>query len=204
MNDTLIAYYQNLLILQYKSKPNANSFLQAVLKILMIYDLMISVRDGYDPNTAIGSQQDILGKYAGVSRVVTGVDFTRSYFGFMRAGTGVPYTFSGFMKAGTIPPDEQFLRAGALNNSVYSLTDPEFQSILEYRINRNYINPTLKQIDEFILKFFGSGSYFTDNEDMSISYFFPTNQARMVTIAQSMDLIPRPAGVEILLNFEST
>ena len=48
------------------------------------------MRDGYNLNTAVGAQQDILGKYVGVNRVITGVDFTRQYFGFMRAGTTAP------------------------------------------------------------------------------------------------------------------
>ncbi|MGO8696007.1 MAG: DUF2612 domain-containing protein [Rectinemataceae bacterium] len=206
MNSTLVAYYVALLIMQYMNMPNANAFLAAIVTKLMIYDLIVSVRDGYNLNTAVGAQQDILGKYVGVNRVITGVDFTRQYFGFMRAGTTAPYTFQPLMVAGAAAPDTQFLRAGALNNSLYSLDDTEFGELLAYRVSLNYMPPTDESIDQFMLEFFGSEAYATDNMNMTMTYTFSSKSIyqRWATIMQSEDLLPRPAGVEILIAFEST
>lgn len=206
MNPTLIAYYVALLIIQYASMPKANAVIAALIAKLMIYDLAVSVRDGYNLDTAVGAQQDILGKYAGVSRIITGVDFTRKYFGFMRAGTTAPYTFQPMMVAGATPPDTQFLRAGALNNSIYALDDTEFRQILAYRVALNYTPPADMSIDQFMLDFFGSEAYATDNMNMTITYTFSSQALyqRWATIIQSEDLLPRPAGVEILIAFEST
>jgi hypothetical protein len=206
MDSELIAYYANLLIIQYANKPNAVAAVRALVTILMIYDLAISVRDGYNVDTAVGAQQDIVGKYTGVARIITGVDFTRKYFGFMRAGTTAPYTFQPMMRAGAVAPDTQYLRAGALNNSVYTLNDAEFGEILRYRIRRNYMPPTDKNIDQFMFDFFGTEAYMTDNMNGTITYTFSSASVyeRWATILMSEDLLPRPAGMELLISFEST
>ena len=76
-NTTLIEYYADLLIIQYKTKANASATITAIIKALMIYDIITDVKNGYSLDTAIGRQLDVLGKYTGVSRSIDGVDFTR-------------------------------------------------------------------------------------------------------------------------------
>ena len=80
MNSELISYYINLLIIQYRNKPNASGTIEALIKSLMIYDLIRSVENGYDVETAVGVQLDVLAKYVGVQRVSTGLDFERVFF----------------------------------------------------------------------------------------------------------------------------
>ena len=60
-------YYSNLLILQYHNKPKAKATIEAVVNLLP-YELIQEVIGGFDIETAVGKQLDILGEYIGVDR----------------------------------------------------------------------------------------------------------------------------------------
>jgi hypothetical protein len=64
----IIAYYANLLILQYLGQPNAYATIQALVTPVIMGQLPLLAQNAFDIDTAIGSQLDILGKYAGVTR----------------------------------------------------------------------------------------------------------------------------------------
>ena len=61
------SYYSNLLILQYHNKPKAKATIEASVSLLPD-SLIQEVTDGFDLNTAVGKQLDILGEYIGLSR----------------------------------------------------------------------------------------------------------------------------------------
>ena len=61
------SYYSNLLILQYHNKPKAKATIEASVGLLPD-ELIINVINGFDIETAIGAQLDILGEYIGVDR----------------------------------------------------------------------------------------------------------------------------------------
>lgn len=69
-NRELIQYYVRLLIIQYRGKPNAEAFMRAAIEPFIMDSIPFSVRDAYNIDTAVGVQLDILGKYAGLSRLV--------------------------------------------------------------------------------------------------------------------------------------
>ena len=60
-------YYSNLLILQYHDKPKAKATIEAVVNLLPD-ELIQEVVGGFDIETAVGKQLDILGEYLGVDR----------------------------------------------------------------------------------------------------------------------------------------
>lgn len=70
----IIDYYANLLILQYKGKPNAYATIQAAVTPIIMDQLPDQVQNAFEIGTAVGVQLDILGKYVGVTR--TGNGFT--------------------------------------------------------------------------------------------------------------------------------
>ena len=69
----LIAYYANLLILQYLGKPKAYATVQAFVSPAIMDQLPLLVRDAFILDTAIGVQLDTIGKYAGVVRTGYGI-----------------------------------------------------------------------------------------------------------------------------------
>lgn len=60
-------YYSNLLILQYHGKPKARATIEKTVGLLPD-SLIQEVINGFDIQTAVGKQLDILGEYVGVDR----------------------------------------------------------------------------------------------------------------------------------------
>lgn len=99
MNEELIDYYQNLLILQYRKKPRALGTIESIIRVLMIFDLMRQIENGYCVEDAVGVQLDVLAKYTGAQRVVTGIAFNRfffAYIGYILYDQPKPQNINGF------------------------------------------------------------------------------------------------------------
>jgi len=201
MDSELILYYVNLLIIQYRTLPKASAHIAALIKQLMIYDLMIQVRDGYNLDDAVGVQLDVLGKYLGNDRIITGTTFTRDYFGMVVYGATAPFDHEPFIEYGDIIPDVQWRRYEEDNQSLFTLNDTEYRFFLKLKLIQNYSNASNKEIDLFLEQFFGDNVIFTDREDMTISYIFQDNVERLVTIAVSEGLLPKPATVGLSVAF---
>lgn len=246
-NENLLDYYKNLLIVQYNDKTKARKTIRVLVDATMIYDIMVAIRDGFDLDTAIGKQLDILGKYIGSDRVITGTAFTRDYFGYVEysdvvfawkgyteykkfiptgsyfgarryGGAAFNYfplrlysaapssvataqyrTFTGTLQ-GTVP-DVQFFSYRNSTVSLFELNDQEFRAILKLLIIKNYGTGSAKDIDELIASTLGEDIIFTDRQNMSISYIFPEDQTRFITIAKSEGVLPRPSGVGMSVAF---
>lgn len=72
----IIAYYANLLILQYLQGPCAYGTIEALVTPVVMNQLPAAVMNGFNltgSNLAMGVQLDTLGKYAGVTRTGTGL-----------------------------------------------------------------------------------------------------------------------------------
>lgn len=63
-------YYADLLILQYKTQPKARATIQALIKELYGSGSLLQMVNGFDIDTAVGKQLDIIGKYIGLGRQV--------------------------------------------------------------------------------------------------------------------------------------
>lgn len=196
MNTELTAYYKDLLIMQYRDKPKALGHVGAVLDAGMIYDIAIAVRDGFNIETAIGKQLDILGKILGVSRTITGTTFTRAYYGYALYGDTTPFLFNPMLLYGAEPPDVQFRDYRESSQSLYDLTDEEYRIILKLAVVRNTSNASVKTIDEILNVLFGAECYFIDRMNMTVvSYMVGDKWARIFQIAKASGLLPNPAGV---------
>lgn len=195
-NTALIDYYKNLLILQYRDKPKANAHIEALLKAGVIFDIATAVREGRNIETAVGAQQDVLGRILGVSRTITGTTFSRNYFGFMEYGDVAPFSFYPMLKYGEAAPDAQFRDYEESNQSLYDLTDEEFRVIQKLAVVRNVSNASVKSIDDIINALFGAECYFIDRMNMTVvSYMVGSKWSRVFGIAKSENLLPNPAGV---------
>lgn len=64
----LLDYYADLLILQYKTQPKARATIQALANEAYSADILDGIINGFNIETAVGKQLDILGKYIGLSR----------------------------------------------------------------------------------------------------------------------------------------
>jgi len=203
MNDDLINYYANLLIIQYRTKPNAVGTIKAIIRALMIFDLIREVENGYNIDNAVGPQLDIIAKYAGADRVSSGIDFSRIFFGFVDYSEPTPYVdVVGLIEYDEInPPDAQFLEYDTDQKSAYTLTDEELRIIVKLKIAQNNSNHSAGEIDQILEEFFQSQVIFTDNFNMTVSYIFDEEIRRIIEIAVSQNAIPKPAAVGLDVNF---
>jgi hypothetical protein len=203
-NLELIEYYSQLLILQYRTQEKAPEHIKALIKILMIFELLVDIENGFSIDTAIGHQQDILAKYLGVDRTIKGIAFTRDYWGYCEYGDTSPFVFFPYCKYGEIAPDVQMRSYKESSQSLYELTDEEFRFVMKMKIIQNNSNHSAKEIDEMIYRYFPDKALFSDFVDrgnMSITYIFNEASERMVGILASEKLLPKPAGVAVTISF---
>lgn len=205
MNDALITYYANLLILQYRTKTKAPETIKALIRTLMVFDLIREVENGYDVDTSIGDQLDILAKYVGADRIATGIDFSRVFFGMVDYSEATPYSgVIGFLPyTETNPPDAQFLKYNTDQESSFTLTDEELRILVKLKIAQNNSNHSNYEIYNILEDFFSGQVIFTDNKNMTISYIFDSEIQRIINIAVSQKAIPKPAAVGLDVNFVS-
>jgi len=198
----LIDYYANLLIIQYKSLPKAKSTVEETLRSVIFTDLINQVRNAFSVDEAIGYMQDILGKYIGVSRVITGTTFDREYFGYVAYSDSPPVVgISGYADYIDPAPDVQMRAYEDDKTSLFELTDEEYRFFQRLKIVQNNGNFSTSEIDSILSEIFADQVIFTDLQTMQISYIFAETAERLVLIAQSQDLLPRPMAVGISVSF---
>lgn len=64
----IVAYYQNLLIIQYLGKLKASGTIGVLVTPIIMDQLPNAVQNAFNLDTAIGVQLDVIGKYIGVVR----------------------------------------------------------------------------------------------------------------------------------------
>jgi hypothetical protein len=203
-NEEMLIYYANLLILQYKTKEKAPQHIKALIKILMILELLVDIENGFSIDDSIGVQQDTVAKYLDVDRTITGTSFIRDYWGYCEYGDTSPFDFNNYIVYGAIVPDVQIRTYEESSQSLFELTDEEFRFVMRMRIIQNNSNHSAYEIDQFIYKYFPNQAIFSDFIDrgnMSIAYIFNESSERMVTILVSENLLPKPAGVAVTVSF---
>lgn len=193
INSQLITDYSNALLMQYVDKPKAYTTISAYISSMMIADLAISVRDGYDPATVVGVQADIVGKYLGILRVVKGFILQSSNFSYLLyiqtpPITGhQPYNRYGNAQTG------HFLSYND-GKATYTLSDEEFQVCIAMAIMRQHGNASMKNIDDILFPVFGN-SYLAVETPMKINYFVQANFERMAELLNGLGFFPKPMGV---------
>ena len=194
----LIDYYSNLLIIQYKTLPNASSTI-ALLTSQVIADMIYQqVLNGFDLSSAIGNQLDILADYVGLQRAIPGFAPSFSSFQFPSYSDG-PTGFGGFgdYSDTSAPPD--FWRSYSTATGAYVLSDGQLRSLITYLVTLRNSDYSNSSIDNLFSTFFGQYATVTDGEDMTVTYTHDaTNDPnQLFAIVNYLGLLPRPAGVTV-------
>ena len=200
LSDT-IAYYQNLLITQYRLKPKAKTTIALIVNQALCDGLPMQLARCFDLDFAVGAQLDILGRIVGVSRYAYGLDLTHTFFSFVmytdtteRPGFGryadKPYTSSIWLRY--------------LSNSVLQMTDFEMLNCLKLKIIQNNRYTNLKDLSEAFWDAFQGGITLTDNRNMTITYEVTPEFYRIVKIASYLNILPKSMGVAISSITESS
>ncbi len=203
-NDELIAYYVSTLIIQYANKTNAPLTVQEVVRLIIIYTLILSVQGGYDIDTAVGSQLDLIGKYVGVNRNVQGnIFFTNTYFWLIKYTDTPPIPgTSGFNTYANPTTNVGEFRSYIQDFiSTYSLTDDEMRFSIRCAIISNISNSSVQAYYALLYQIFGTDVKFAETGIMEITLTFPLAEQKTVQIAVSEEYLVAPMGVNLIIDY---
>lgn len=192
----LIDYYTNLLIIQYNQKPKARAMIAAFAKQLLATGVFFDVRDGYNIDTAVGKQLDVLGKYIGLDRFYNEEDLD-GFFAFstydedpidpLKIGFSTYADFETW-EGKMLSYDDVITKQGRL-------IDDDYRFLLKLKIILNNSNFSHKEIDDSLFRFFGQDLVADSTGDMVMDFFVTDNKSTIIKAAIAKSLLPRPMGV---------
>lgn len=199
--DEITDYYCNLLIVQYNNLPNAQATIALFVEQFLASGISFDVRDGYDLETAIGMQLDVLAKYIGADRFFA-AQVLNDFFSFiLYDDSGETYTsevgFCDYTDFGEKPGS--WLTYNDIVSGTYSLADADFRTLLKLKILQNNSNHSDKEIIEGVWALFGELLIPQDNYDMTMNYIVDTSISAIINIAYEKGILPKPMGVELIL-----
>lgn len=192
--------YVNLLIIQYRNKAKARATID--LFVRPAFENLFGINEAFDIDTAIGNQLDILGRWVGVSRMVVGVDLAKIYYELS--------DYDALSDVGMSTYDNSvsaiFKTYRSTEESIYTLTDDQFRTLIKLKILTNHTNSTSQSIDTLIFDFFSTDVIIYDNYDMTVDYVITKNRSVIFEVARNDGYIPKPMGVgiRILIAIENT
>lgn len=203
----IVNYYSSLLIIQYTGKPKATATIQLLVTELIANGILFDIRDGYDINTAVGAQLDILGKYIGVNRNFQANDLTNMFS--LETYTESDPTAEDRWGFVTYTTFATTLENGVLNyqsvlTSDFQLNDDDYRTLLKLKIIQNYSNGSHEQIDNAIFEFFGNTITVAQTATMQMTYTVPFNLSAILNAAITLGILPKPIGVKLILNVTNT
>lgn len=197
--DELTEYYIDLLIIQYRRLSNARNTTGLLVQESVAGSVANAVRDGFDLDTAVGAQLDILAQYRGAQRVVFGLDLTKDFFAMPGYDDLDPEAAFGFAEYGDTVTWYWALYADA-NQPLYAMTDDELRRLIKFLAETQSRNMTLQEIDNTLFEFFGTNVQLTDNGDMTMTYTHSLGDPdRLFTIVNQTGNLPKPSGVRVIV-----
>lgn len=195
--DELIAYYQNLLIIQYATQSRALATISAFVTEAISDQIIQSVEDGFDLTTAIGVQLDAIATYRGASRALYNIDLGKEYFQMPSYDDPDPDADFGFALYGD-DPSWFFITYEDAAQPTYYLNDAELRLFIQYLADVQSAYLGLGTIDTILYKYFGTYLTYTDNLDMSVTIHHDTSDPGVLfKIVDFTSTFPRPSGVAV-------
>lgn len=208
--EELLNYYKNLLIIQYHGKPKAKATIDAYVKLLWANFILKQIRDGFNINSAVGTQLDIIGLWVGVDRYVylkpydnhpwiSLIEISGAIDNILQGGYSTPSTFDTL--GGFLTPDL------VIGTNTSTLEDDQFRTLIKLKIIKNSIPHTCKNIDTAIYRLFGDDVWTTWDLDRHVLYYNWKNtfeQWALMEIALKKNVLPCPTPCQIAFNQSST
>ncbi|WP_299074726.1 DUF2612 domain-containing protein [uncultured Paraglaciecola sp.] len=195
---SLISYYTNLLIVQYQDKTKAKATIESLVDEVIADGIAFDVLNGYDIDTAVGDQLDVIGKYVGVDRFYFSQDIDGLYFGYSDTNSIEPTDVTGYANTSDFNSKAgELLSIFDIIGSGFKLSDDNYRVLIKLKILINSSNFSDKRIDDDLEEIFEGDIYAVDNYDMSLEYFTSSDLSLIVQVALAKNLLPTPMGVRI-------
>ena len=186
--------YAGLLRVDYRNYARAAATIKIYAKQAIADMLEVDVQNGFDVDTAVGAQLDILGKYVGIPRNI-GDPTPRPYYQFSDSDGTI--RVNGFQDA-TNPAQNaaaiwySALFLGAENTS---LTDAAYVLMIKLKIILNANDGTLASIQQFLHDFLPGLVALVDNKDMTLTYTLSNRTPVSTAVLEAY--LPKPMGVGV-------
>ena len=198
--DDLANYYKGLLIVQYASLPNALGTVEAYIRSLIQNQIVQQVQDGFNVDTAIGIQLDLLGTYRGITRHAFGLA-PGNYWSLPSYSDVLPGGFLGWASYGDASlPTIKWLQYNDLNSLAYTLSDAQMRLLIKLKAKLDAWDGTLGSLDTILYSFFTTYVTVIDQENMSMVYQHQNSDPdpnQLWTVAVLENAFPHPAGVNV-------
>lgn len=205
----LTDYYANLLILQYNNLTKAAATIKLLASTFLAQGVGIDVQNAYNIDsslgaTAIGVQLDVLGKYAGVNRYYSTIEYGDYYalVPYDEAHTlpSSPPAF-GFDAYATYPYSHDYngtLVYSDIVTSTNALSDADFLKIILLAVRNNNSNYSMAEISQNVYDILGSNIVAETPGFMELVFFFRTTLTTLLQAVIQKGLLPRPMGVSCI------
>ncbi len=199
MTTEFIQQYLDLLIFQYQGQPRAEAEVNFMgSQGEAVFELLQSYRKGFDLDSAIGHQLDVIGRIVGFGRIVP-YSVSKIRFGFAENddARGFDDKFSSDrLSAPFLSRFEPVLTS-------YELDDESYRLFLRMKIAKNVGMAYLTTDDGISLQdaaetAFGQGAHVVDRKDMTVHFWIPYRIGEQrARIAVKERLFPLPQGVAL-------
>lgn len=200
--EQLKKYYSNLLIVQYNGKHKASSTIKTMVNLLYVNMVLLQIRDGFDWETALDKQLEIIGKWVGLDRFYNGQFFYFQPWFSLPAWDDEPDNLQGGFSTYENFNEETggFLTYDDIAPTQNRLSTDAFRTMIGLKIIKNNISATCRNIDEAIwnYKYFNHKVYTTWAPD-EVTYHFSSEFSEIIQVANYKNVLPCPTGCRIVL-----
>lgn len=188
--DTILDYYANLLIIQYRNKKKARETIKEIVKIATGDFLIYNIYNYFDVDYAVGEQLDFIGKIVGAERNVSGLDMAYKYFNYVNNIENHGFSVFGFLK-------KYIFKNRLSKQSIYSMKDSDYRTLIKFKIISNNIRAVCENIDDLIFDTFGKDINVRNNKNMSVTYVISNKNAIPVQAGYKLGYFPVPIAVDV-------
>ena len=189
--------YVNLLIKQYWEKPKANAEIEMKAGVWRkTFEWIDSFSDEFDLDNATGDRLDIIGRIAGIGRIVPFV-IPKIAFGFDENENARGFDDKFSPLTDRTPFQDKFER----EYTSLQLDDTAYRFFIRARISKNVGGPYLVDdrglsIQAVINTLFNGLAYVIDKKNMTLAlYVSPSFNLDQLRAIIKLGLIPKPQGV---------
>lgn len=185
--------YTKLITSEHNQRPKFKAMVGLVSNAWgELYDFTKTLPSEFDLDNAVGAQLDVVGKWAGQSRLIDNVILVQ-YFNY----DGAPGALNFGEEADLSVGGRFFNESDALDASTL-LADPEYRTIIRARTVRNTAKGLTADFIKVLNFIFNAPTIIDDTGDMTIGVYIsrPISLVERAIIT-ALDILPRPAGVRI-------
>lgn len=201
---SIVAYYQALLIVQYANKPKAVGTIGALMggadgqHGLVAAAIYNQVRDGFDLATAVGQQLDFLGELIGPTRFLNTLNLSKDFIGITTYGAPDMTTVFGIATYETDPQPPSWYTMTYEDFVQGTLLDGDYRRVLQFLAQVQSSDYAYATLDKICYTFFSENVNLKVTGNMAITYQHLTSDTdNLFTLIEQMALLPTPAGVSI-------